>query len=238
MELASHPLRNLGRLFAVACLLVLFQSSVAGQSRPEVDVTLVLGIDCSYSVDANEFLLQKAGIAGALVSPPVLQAIADGPIGRIAIIVVQWSSSESQINAVPWTIVATRDDATRLAQTILATPRQTADGATSISAFLRHGINLLATGPYAGLRSVIDVASDGTNNNGMRVDDARDRALATGVSINGLTIIHEVPWLKAYFRNHITGGPGNFIIEADSYESFAEAMRRKLEREIRGLGIS
>ncbi len=236
--MARLSICQLACFLAVALTLVFLQSSVSGQSRPEVDVTLVLGIDCSYSVDANEFLLQKAGIANAIVSPDVLQAIADGPIGRIAITVVQWSSSESQITAIPWTIVASRDDATRLAQEILATPRQTADGATSISAFLRHSVNLIASGPYSGLRSVIDVASDGTNNNGDRVDDARARALATGVTINGLTILHEVAWLKSYFRNHVTGGPGNFIIEAESYNSFAEAMRRKLEREIRGLGIS
>ena len=170
--------------------------------------------------------------------PAVLRAIADGPIGRVSITIVQWSSSESQLTVIPWTIVETPDDAARLAQAILATPRQTADGATSISAFLYHGLNLLATGPYRGLRSVIDVASDGTNNNGSDVDVARNTALAAGVTVNGLAIIHEVPWLKYYFSNHVTGGPGNFIILADSYESFADAMRRKLEREIRGLGIS
>jgi len=238
MELVCRSFRNICCQIGIACVFLFFHSSVTGQSRPEVDVTLVLGIDCSYSVDANEFLLQKAGIANAIISPPVLQAIADGPIGRVAIIVVQWSSSENQINAVPWTIIATRDDATRLAQAILAAPRQTADGATSISAFLHHGVNMLAAGPYSGLRSVIDVASDGTNNNGIQVDDARARALSTGVTINGLTILHEVSWLKDYFRNHVTGGPGNFIIEAESYTAFAEAMRRKLEREIRGLGVS
>ena len=225
-------------MLSFVSILILSQSSVIGQSRPEVDVTLVLGIDCSYSVDANEFLLQKAGIANALVSPAVLRAIADGPIGRVSITIVQWSSSESQLTVIPWTIVETPDDAARLAQAILATPRQTADGATSISAFLYHGLNLLATGPHRGLRSVIDVASDGTNNNGSGVDAARNMALAAGVTVNGLAIIHEVPWLKHYFRNHVTGGPGNFIILADSYESFADAMRRKLEREIRGLGIS
>jgi len=236
--LVRPTIRNLACFLAFAFTLVFLQSSVSGQSRPEVDVTLVLGIDTSYSVDANEFLLQKAGIANAIVSPEVLQAIADGPTGRIAIAVVQWSSSESQITAIPWTIVASRDDATRLAQAILSTPRLTADGATSISAFLQHSVNLIATSPYSGLRSVIDVASDGTNNNGDRIAGARARALATGVTINGLTILHEVAWLKHYFRNRVTGGPGNFVIEAESYSSFAEAMRRKLEREIRGLGIS
>ncbi len=236
--MARLSIRRFGCVLTIVFVLIFLQSSVSGQSRPEVDVTLVLGIDCSYSVDANEFLLQKAGIANAIVSPAVLQAIADGPIGRVAIAVVQWSSSESQITVIPWTIVATRDDATRLAQAILATPRQTAEGATSISAFLRHSVNLIAAGPYSGLRSVIDVASDGTNNNGVKIAAARARALATGVTINGLAILNEVAWLKSYFRRQVTGGPGNFIIEADSYGSFAEAMRRKLEREIRGLGIS
>lgn len=229
---------RIASILAVAVVLLVLQSGVVGQSRPEVDVSIVLGIDCSYSVDANEFLLQKAGIANALVSLPVLEAIGDGPIGRVAITVVQWSSSESQITAVPWTIVATPGDATALAEKILASPRQTADGATSISTFIQYGIRLLRASPYSGLRNVIDVASDGTNNNGANIDETRDIALSSGLTINGLTILHEVPWLKNYFRNHVVGGPGSFIIIADSYNSFADAMRRKLEREIRGLGVS
>ncbi|MBZ0218382.1 MAG: DUF1194 domain-containing protein [Fimbriimonadaceae bacterium] len=209
-----------------------------GQARHEVDLSLVIGIDCSYSVDSQEFNLQKIGIAQALASQPVLNAIADGPLGRISVIVVQWSSAASQIEMVPWTLISGPSDATRLARLIAESPRLTSDGATSTSAFIDRGRVLLATSPFQGLRVVIDVASDGTNNNGGRVEEARDRALRAGIVINGLTIIHEIPWLFHYFQNRVTGGAGSFVMTANSYAEFGEAMRRKLEREIRGLGIS
>lgn len=227
------------RAVALTIILVLSATLHAdGQARPQVDVALVIGIDCSYSVDAQEFNLQKVGIAQALVSQPVLNAIADGPLGRISIIVVQWSSAQSQIEMVPWTLISGPADATRLARQIANAQRLTADGATSTSAFIDRGRLLLAGGPFTGLRNVIDVASDGTNNNGDPVEAARDRALQAGIVVNGLTIIHEIPWLFHYFRNRVTGGPGSFVITANSYAEFGDAMRRKLEREIRGLGIS
>ena len=50
-------------------------------SRPEVDALLVLAVDASGSIDADEFQLQREGYAEALSHPAVLAAIAAKPRG-------------------------------------------------------------------------------------------------------------------------------------------------------------
>lgn len=203
-----------------------------------VDLALVLGIDCSYSVDDSEFELQTRGTAEALMSPQVLSAIAEGENRRIAVTVVQWSSNGSQAVVAPWSVIAGKGDAAELAAMITAGPRRSNEKMTSISSFIDFGIrSITQSGPPA-LRSAIDVASDGLNNNGGPVERARDRAVAAGIAVNGLAILDGTWWLADYFRDHVIGGPGSFVLTVESYDTFAEAIRRKLEREIRGAGTS
>lgn len=203
-----------------------------------VDLALVLGIDCSYSVDEAEFGLQVRGTAEALTSPQVLSAIAEGENRQIAVTVVQWSSSGSQEVVTPWTIVASKADATELAAAIIAVPRRSNEKMTSISSFVDFGNRTIRQDGPPALRSAIDVASDGLNNNGGPVEAARDRAIAAGITVNGLAILDGTWWLTDYFRDRVTGGPGSFVMTIETYDSFTEAIRRKLEREIRGAGTS
>ena len=60
----------------------------------------------------------------------------------------------------------------------------------------------------------------------------RDRAIAAGVTINGLAIVSEDPFLADYDRLTAIGGAGAFVLTATGYESFAEAIRLKLLREL------
>jgi Protein of unknown function (DUF1194) len=53
-----------------------------------------------------------------------------------------------------------------------------------------------------------------------------------------LTILNEWPTLNIYFQNQVVGGEGHFVIPADDYAAYAEAIYRKLLREITGPGIS
>ena len=47
-----------------------------------------------------------------------------------------------------------------------------------------------------------------------------------------LAILDEEPWLDKYYAKNVIGGLGAFLEVADDFDSFAEAMRRKLRREI------
>lgn len=202
------------------------------------DLALVLAIDCSYSVDRNEFDLQVRGTAQAMIDPEVLEAISNNRHGRIMVSVVQWSSEESQVFAVPWMPVSNAEEALALAARIREQKRQTAEGATSISGAIGAAIDAFARLPVRADRYVIDISGDGTNNRGERVDDARDRTVAAGITINGLTILNEIHWLHHYFRNHVIGGPGAFVEIANDYAAYREAIRKKILREIRGNWVS
>jgi hypothetical protein len=83
---------------------------------------------------------------------------------------------------------------------------------------------------------VIDVSGDGANNRGRPATEARDDAVRAGVGINGLPILAIEPDLEQYYLNNVIGGPGAFVVAADSYETFADAILKKLVIEIAGTG--
>lgn len=206
--------------------------------QQRADLALVLAIDCSYSVDRDEFALQVRGTAQAFLHPDILDAIARGRNGRILVSLVQWSAEDSQVFAVPWMPVSNAAEALDVAARIRAQPRQTAEGATSISGAVLAATQAFAKLPFAADRHVIDISGDGTNNRGERIDDVRDRTVARGITINGLAIVNEIHWLHHYFRNHVIGGPGAFVEIANDYAGYAEAIRKKMLREIRGNWVS
>ena len=222
-------------LLSLFLVIALYGKSVAKQ---HVDLNLVIAIDCSDSVDSREFDLQIHGTAQAFTNLTIIQAIKSGRRGKIAVTVVEWSSATSQVVVVPWTIVTNEVDALRLAVVIKSAQRRTVTGDTSISAMIDVGTGLLATAPNIGDRNVIDISSDGLNNDGGRVDEARDRAIGTGITINGLPVLSDFKYLNRYFQNRIIGGVGAFVEIADNYDAFAKAIYKKLLREIMGNNLS
>lgn len=207
-----------------------------GQSF-DVDLALVLAIDCSFSVDAREFRLQMEGLGRAFMRAEVKQAIAEGRRQRIAVAAIQWSDENNQAVVVPWTIISGPAGADELGRFLMVAPRQLAQGGTSISAALLRAAVLLESAPSAE-RRVIDVSSDGRNNSGTPVQPVRDRVVAQGITINGLTILNEWATLDIYFENNVAGGPSHFVIPANDYEAYGDAIFMKLLREITGPGIS
>ena len=203
----------------------------------EVDLALVLAVDCSFSVDFREFALQMKGLGEAFRQPDVKRAITLGNAQRIAVSVVQWSDESNQVIAMPWTVLASEEDADLFGETLAGMPRKLAEGGTSISSALLYSAALLSKAPSSP-RHVIDVSSDGRNNVGVPVNAVRDRLVAQGITINALTILNEWPTLNIYFENQVVGGEGNFVIPANDYAAYSEAIFRKLLREITGPGIS
>lgn len=208
------------------------------QSGGEVDLILVLAVDCSYSVDAREFRLQMDGIGHAFQSPEVHRAIQSGPLGRIAVTVFQWSDAENQSLSTPWTVIDSDSSANAFAERMFKIERQLSEGGTAIGAALMFGAAALEATPFSANRKVIDVSSDGRNNRGDIVELARDEVIARGITINGLAILNEWPTLDKYFENSVVGGPYHFVIKANDYEAYKEAIYRKLLKEITGPGLS
>jgi hypothetical protein len=227
------------RCLAVIALVlaVLLPYPVSRAQGSAVDLALVLAIDCSFSVDASEFRLQMEGLGRALKRPEVKKAIRAGNLQRIAVTAMQWSDEGNQKIILPWTIIAGDADADEVGSVLERMPRRLAEGGTSISAALMFSEVLLTQAPQAE-RRVIDVSSDGRNNIGPPVNRVRDRIVAKGITINALTILNEWPTLDIYFDAQVAGGKGYFVIPANDYQAYGEAIYRKLLKEITGPGIS
>jgi Protein of unknown function (DUF1194) len=231
---AQWSLRGcVGVIFAVA---LAFPSQLT-RAESEVDLALVLAVDCSFSVDAGEFELQMKGLGLAFQRPEVKAAIAHGNLQRIAVTVIEWSDANSQTVVLPWTVIASGEDADRLGEKLKATRRNLAEGGTSISSALLYSAALFASAPSSP-RQVIDISSDGRNNIGAPVAGVRNRLVAQGVTINALAILNEWPTLDSYFAGQVAGGEGHFVIPANDYKAYADAIYRKLVKEITGPGIS
>jgi hypothetical protein len=208
-----------------------------------VDLLLVLAADVSRSVDEKKFKLQRDGYAAAIADPRVVRAMTAGPAGRIALCFIEWASNGEQTVVIDWTAVTGDGDAKGISARVREAPRSFM-GRTSISAAIDYSMAHLARSPFQAPRRVIDVSGDGTNNSGRPVTQARDEAIAAGVTINGLVILSEVPLptnpqhthppggLTAYYENNVIGGPGAFVLEAENFESFGQLMISKLIKEI------
>lgn len=216
-----------------AALFVSFVPASAQESAlPKTNILLVLAVDASGSVNQKRFELQRKGYADAFRNLRVLDAIRGGSTGSIAVTMVQWTGPGMQVLAVPWVLVKDTASANAFADTVEAAPRQLFGGGTSISGAIDHAMLLFPTAPYRGLKRVIDISGDGSNNRGRDVREARDEAVRAGVVINGLPIVSLEFGLDKYYFDHVIGGPGAFIVPADSYENFAQAVLRKLILEI------
>src|SRR5215510_12435687 len=219
------------RVIGWALLMVL---AIAGGAAPQtaVDLRLVLAVDASGSVDQVRFELQKRGYVAAFRHARVLQAIRSGPNRAIGVTMVQWTGPMLQVQVVGWTLVADEETAAAFADAIERTPRQLFGGGTSISGAIDYSAMLFPNSPFRASRRVIDVSGDGSNNRGRPVTLARDEAVASGIGINGLPILALEPDLDRYYYDSVIGGPGAFVIAAQSYETFADAILKKLIIEI------
>src|SRR3954468_1316573 len=235
-----HALRTL--LIAAAAVVA---APLARAAEP-VDLLLVLASDVSRSVDQAKFQLQREGYAAAITDQRVLEAITAGRTRRIAVTFVEWSGVTSQRVVIDWTVIDGADAARKFSDQLIELPRSFAER-TSISGGIDFSMGVLARAPYESPRRTIDVSGDGTNNSGRDVTLARDEALAKGVTINGLVILSDrpMPWnpehtnppggLAHYYQTNVVGGPGAFVVVAENFNSFGQAIVKKLIAEIADL---
>jgi hypothetical protein len=212
------------------------ETPAAAQSAPapppDLAIALVLAVDASGSVSNQRFELQKQGYATAFRNPRVLSSIRSLATPSIAVTMVQWTGPRLHVVVVDWMEVKDEASAEALAAAIAAAPRQLFGGGTSISGAIDYSRLLLAQDPHRPIRRVIDISGDGSNNSGRPVTDARDEAVRDGVGINGLPILTVEPGLDRYYYDNVIGGPGAFMIPAESYDAFADAILKKLITEI------
>ncbi len=226
-------LRTLRELATVGAIAMLGGPASAQMSKP-VDLELVLAVDVSSSVDSSEFHLQMDGLSEAFRHPAVTAAIRSAGNLGIAVALVQWSDIRQQELAVDWTPVRNNVSAEALAEKIANTPRLIPGGGTAIDGAIQFSKQQLDNNGFQGLRKVIDISGDGDGNPGLLSRLMRDRAVARGVTINGLAVLDDDPMLGRYYLLNVIGGTGAFVMTADNYGDFGNAILRKLIREIFG----
>lgn len=222
---------GLGVALAAALMGVSGRASAEGA---QADVALVLAVDVSGSVDDDRFNLQREGIAAALDSDDFAQLLSGGAHQTIEIAVVEWA--EEQRVTLPWMVIRGRADLAALANRLRHADRSWVHVMTDPGGGIAAADLLFAAEPLPAARKVIDVSGDGRQNVGeIAAAEARDRAVAHDVTVNGLPITSgDDRHVDDWYRANVIGGPGAFLLVADGYAAFAAAFKQKLALEVAG----
>ena len=234
--------------FAIATFLLAWPAStVSAEEQVHTDANLVTALDVSDSIMRHDEWLEVEGLAKAVVSAAVVDAIAGGRHGRIGFAVLTWSSAGRFEIIVPWTLIKSVEDAEKVAITLRGFAidrsswkrhRKGSEGSgkapglrTDISGTVDFAAGLALAAPHVSQRAVVNVCANGTDNVAEDPRAARDRAMAAGIVINGL-VIGGKRGLASYFREHVQGGAGSFVLEVTQPAALAGAMVDKLLRDL------
>jgi hypothetical protein len=200
-------------------------------------LALALALDVSSSVDAREYRLQRDGLAAALTAPEIREAFLAVPSAPVSLMIYEWSGWQQQEVRQDWATIATAADLEGVAARLRAQARSHAEFPTALGLALLYGGQALARRD-ACERRTLDVSGDGTNNDGASPELVKREFPFEGITINGLVVGSNNATLARYYREFVIAGPGAFVEEADDYDSFETAMRRKLLRELGVMEIS
>lgn len=180
--------------------------------------------------------MQVLGYAAAFTDPKVLRAIRDA--GTVDVAAVFWADSAFPPLITQWSQIIDEADAAALGASFL-THKRRAFGDTDLGAGLMAALDLFDAPGWCRARAVVNISGDGRASLGNRrapnttVAQARGRAEAMDVTVNGLAIVNAEPALAEYYRTQVITGPGAFVLEVRDFGAFGEAIIQKLEREIR-----
>ncbi len=232
-------------ILALLAMLCIPSTMLRAEELPEVDLLLVLAADVSTSIDDSKFALQRKGYATAIAHKQVVNAATSGRMGRIGLVYFEWADPLDQHVVVDWSLIDGQSSADTFANSLTESPRPF-KGGTAIGAALHKCMRLLDHAPFRSNRKICDVSGDGTSNRGPGVNGARTMLVEQDIIINGLVILTSAPTanllhthpeggLQKYYQDNVIGGPGSFVLVAKSFETFAEAIRKKLILEIASL---
>ena len=257
-SLPSPVLRTAAAWVTTAGLCLSIGSAGRAEEAAQVDTALIVSVDVSNSVDQERYKLQMEGIAKALEDPGVIEAIAGGPSGGILFSMVTWADKPAI--ALPWTKITNKDEALAVAKRVRTLPQQGGEF-TCMTRMLRSvNDKIVPQIPAKALRVVVDVSGDGPDNCNADepIDKVRDELVSNGVTINGLPILEGAAataaasppggaaiaqpsfptsgglGLEDWYKAHVMGGNGSFVLPANGFGDFGRAIRQKFVIEISG----
>jgi len=228
-------------MLRLACLALVLTTIMPLVARAQSCAhALVLGLDVSLSVDADDFTLQRQGLANALLDAEVADAMLHMPGGHVELAVFEWSGEFDQVLLVNWTIIDSSTTLLAVAQTLREHPPMDRTGRTAIGAAMLFAKELMAQRPNC-TRHTLDISGDGPNNQGPAPQLIRVQMQSAGYIVNALVIENNFndpepsasPPLGPYYRDNVITGPASFVEKIFGFENYQEAMRRKLLRELR-----
>lgn len=220
-------------LFGVAATAAWLLAAAPGTAQDQCRLALQLGLDVSASVDEAEYRLQVDGLAAALLDPAVTEAFLNGP-GPVALSIFEWSGRFQQDVLVDWTMITSPADLLAIAEGIAATTRRSQDFPTALGYALGFASTRFDEAPPC-LFQTLDISGDGQNNDGFPPVAAFAHFDFDDITVNGLAIGGASREIGEYYAAEVIHGPGAFVEFALNHDHFAEALRRKLERELRAM---
>jgi hypothetical protein len=239
-------IRNRAKFVLAGCAMVVLAALPAPAAPVEhaavgstqVDVKLVIATDISLSIDDVEAQIQRQGIADLFLDPEVIRAIQSGPLGVIAVSMLDWAGYGENKVVLDWTLVNDKASAAALSAKIRGIGRIPGKR-TSISDALERAFAMIeeSDGQIVAARRVVDVSGDGPNNDGYSLQELHDKIANNGITVNGLPIMDEnsdgyFADLDKYYGACVVSGKGSFLIVVKHFNDFGPAMRRKLVVEI------
>jgi hypothetical protein len=187
-------------------------------------IALILLFDVSASIGPRELEQINEAHAQAFENSLIHNSIERS--GGISVRILHFSENVS--SRTPWRIIISEEDSRRFASEIRMISREEA-GPTATGNAIDKSLDILETAPCGETR-VIDIVTDGPENYGMSVIDARERATNSGVRINALSI------------ETLYGDPSSWVLEnvvtsdgfslTTTYNNIIRMLRRKLLMEI------
>ncbi len=218
-----------------------------GVSEAACRLALVLALDVSGSVDEREYGLQTQGLATALTDPEVERLIFAMPGAPVALSIFEWSSSSYQRVIQDWVLLESEGDLRAVADRLKGWGRARAPEATGLGAALEFAVAHLGRAPSC-WDETLDISADGKNNDWPIPERLRAEGRLGTMNVNVLVVAPDflvtydtdrvgIQEMAKYFEDKIIYGPGAFVEIALGYGDYAEAMRRKLIRELATLPV-
>ncbi|MBK1636017.1 DUF1194 domain-containing protein [Rhodovulum adriaticum] len=223
-------MRRLAALAPLAAGLI----ALATQAQAACRLALVVALDISSSVNAEEDRLQRAGLAAALTAPEVQQEILSVPGAPVALAVYEWSGRYQQDMVLDWRLLDSPAAIAGAAADIANSRRRYAEFPTAMGFGIGYAAGVFQRAPPC-LFQTLDISGDGINNDGFGPDLAYRNFPLAGITVNGLAIggaTEDDAQVFRFYREQVIRGPGAFVETARDFTDFERAMRRKLTREM------
>ncbi len=216
------------------------------------DFNVVTAIDVSDSITRHDEWLQYTGLSRGVMNRDFLSLVSEGLMQRIGFMAFTWSSDGELRIIVPWTVIASPQDAARVAAQLRAAPRidrsqydsndqgpeiaasdtrSSGGGMTDIAQAVGAASRLAEDAPFRGRRAVINILSNGVDNAGFDPSLQRDEAIRQGATINGVVFGGRRD-LPAYFEQNVIGGPGAFLMTVQNPADLPKALEKKFWRDL------